>query len=109
MVEAATEFRKSGFGDEDSANLAQVASMFQNVADDAISAGEASSFIIAQMTAFDIEAEKAIGIIDSINEVSNRYAVSSSQLSDSLGIVASTSAAMGNSMEETLGLTHQVK
>ena len=69
MVEAATEFRKSGFNDEDAANLALVATTYQNVADDAISAGEASNFIIAQMKAFGIEAENATHIIDALNEV----------------------------------------
>ena len=38
MVDAASEFRKSGFSEEDSATLAGVSAMFQNVADDAISA-----------------------------------------------------------------------
>ena len=78
--------------------------MYQNVADDAISAGEASSFIIAQMTAFNIEAEDSIHIIDAINEVANNFAVSSSDLSNALGIVASTSSAMGNSLEQTIGM-----
>ena len=104
MVQAATEFKKSGFTDEESATLAQVATMYQNVADDAISAGEASSFIIAQMTAFNIEAEDSIHIIDAINEVANNFAVSSSDLSNALGIVASTSSAMGNSLEQTIGM-----
>lgn len=69
MVQAATEFKKSGYDEEDSANLALVSSMYQNVADDAVSAGEASSFIIAQMKAFGIEAENAQSIIDQLNEV----------------------------------------
>ena len=43
--------------------------MFQNVADEEMSAGEAADFIIAQMVAFSIEAEDASKIIDSVNEV----------------------------------------
>lgn len=104
MVEAATEFRKSGFNDEDAANLALTASVFQNVADDAIGAGEAANFLVAQLIAFNMEAEDSIHVIDAINEVSNRFAVSSSDLSNTLGIVASTSSALGNSFEETLGM-----
>ena len=38
------------------------------------------------------------------NETANSFAVSSGQLANSLGIVSSTSAAMGNSMEETIGM-----
>lgn len=106
MIESATQFRKNGFNDEDAAQLGQVAAMYQNVADEAISASDSASFIIAQMVAFGIEAENAEHIIDSVNEVSNNFAVSSSQLANSLGIVSSTAAAMGNSMEETLGIIY---
>lgn len=98
------EFRKNGFNDEDAAGLAELAAKFQNVADEELSAGEAASFMIAQMVAFGIEAEDASKIIDSVNEVSNNFAVSSGDLANSLGIVSASASSMGNSMEETLGM-----
>lgn len=69
MVASATEFRKNSFNDEDSAMLAQVANMYINVADEAISASDSAALIISQMKAFDIEANNAMRIIDAINEV----------------------------------------
>lgn len=66
MVEAATQFRKSGFGDYDSLELAHVASMFQNIADSEMDAGEAASFIVSQMKAFNITASNATHIIDAV-------------------------------------------
>lgn len=69
MVEASTQFRKSGFSDEDSAALASLAEEFRNVADEEISAADSASFIIAQMKAFNIEAENAEHILDAVNEV----------------------------------------
>ena len=63
------EFRKNGFNDEDSAQLGQIASLYQNVADEAVSAGDAASFMISQMIAFDIPAENALHIVDAVNEV----------------------------------------
>ena len=69
MVEASTQFRKSGFTDEDSAVLASLAEEFRNVADEEISAADSASFIIAQMKAFNIEAENAEHILDAVNEV----------------------------------------
>ena len=69
MVEASTEFRKSGFSDNDSAQLASIAEKYRNIADEEISAGESASFIIAQMKAFNVEAGQAEHIIDSVNEV----------------------------------------
>ena len=98
------EFRKSGFGDEDAANLALVATMYQNVADESISAADSAGFIIAQMKAFNIEAEDATHIIDAVNEISNNYAVSSSDLANNLGKVSSALAVGGNSFEEVLGM-----
>ena len=98
------EFRKSGFGDEDAANLALVATMYQNVADESISAADSAGFIIAQMKAFNIEAEDATHIIDAVNEISNNYAVSSSDLANNLGKVSSALSVGGNSFEETLGM-----
>ena len=104
MVEAATEFRKNGFNDSDAATLAKTATVFQNVSDEAISAGESASFIISQMIAFGIEAKDAQSIIDKVNETANKFSVSSGDLSKALGIVASTSSAMGNSIDQTLGV-----
>ena len=98
------EFRKNGFNDSDAATLAKTATVFQNVSDEAISAGESASFIISQMIAFGIEAENAQSIIDKVNETANKFSVSSGDLSKALGIVASTSSAMGNSIDQTLGV-----
>lgn len=109
MVDAASSFRKNGFNDEDAAQLAKISSMFQNVADETISAGDSAGFIISQLIAFNQTtgdvAANATHIIDSVNEVANSFSVSSGDLSKALGIVASSSGAMGNSMEETLGMT----
>lgn len=110
MVDAATQYRKNGFNDDDAAQLAQISAMFSNVADEQISAGDAADFIISQLIAFnqvgENTAENAQHIIDSINEVANSFSVSSGDLSKGLSVVASSSAAMGNSMEQTIGLIH---
>ena len=108
MVEAATSYRKNGFNDEDSAQLAKISAMFQNVADEQISAGDAADFLISQLIAFNgvgpQSVENAEHIVDSVNAVSNAYSVSSGDLAQALGIVASSSSAMGNSFEETLAV-----
>lgn len=108
MVEAATSYRKNGFNDEDSAQLAKISAMFQNVADEQISAGDAADFLISQLIAFNgtgsQSVENAEHIVDAVNAVSNAYSVSSGDLAQALGIVASSSSAMGNSFEETLGI-----
>lgn len=105
MVEAATMFRKNSFNDQDSAQLAKVASMYQNVSDTAISAGDAASFIISQMKAFNIAAEDAGSIIDKVNETANNYSVGTNDLSNALELSASGMQTYNNTIEQTIGLT----
>ena len=73
MVEGATQFRKNSFNDQDSAQLAQISAMFQNVADETLSAGEAAEFIISQLIAFNQATGDVAGnaqhIVDALNEV----------------------------------------
>lgn len=104
MVDAATEFKKSGYSEDDSAELAQIAAMYQNIADEEVSTGDAANFIIAQMKAFGIEAENSMHIIDAVNEVSNNYAVSSADLATNIGKVSSVMATTNTTYEETLGM-----
>lgn len=111
MLQATTEFRKNGFNDEDAAQLGQISSMYQNVSDEMISAGDSASFIIAQlaafgdqMTGFNTEAEKATHVIDAVNEVANSFSVSSADLANSIGNVSSALSVGGNTFEETLAL-----
>lgn len=108
MVSAATEYRKNGFNDKDAAQLAQVSSMFQNVADESISTGDAAQFLISQLIAFnkttgDVESN-AMHIADALNEVANNFAVGTGDLATGLKVVASSSAGMNNSFEQTIGL-----
>lgn len=108
MVSAATEYRKNGFNDQDAAQLARVSSIFQNVADESISTGDAAQFLISQLIAFnkttgDVEGN-AMHIADALNEVANNFAVGTGDLATGLKVVASSSAGMNNSFEQTIGL-----
>lgn len=105
MLEAATEFSKGGFTPEESAKLAQVATLYQNIADAEISAGDAASFIISQMKAFGVEANNATSILDKVNEVSNNFAVSSTDISSALTKQSASLAAYGNDLNESIALT----
>ena len=108
MVEAATEFRKNGFNDQDSARLAEITAIFQNVSDEATSASDAASIIISQLIAFghagEDATEYATHFTDAMNEVANSFSVSTGALAKGLSVAASSSSAMGNSLEETIGL-----
>ena len=107
MVESAANFRKNGFGDEESAQLARVAALLQNVADEEISAGTATDFLISQLKGFNIASEDTIHVVvDAVNQVSNEFSLSSGDLIKNLGTVSAALSVGGNKFEEVLGLVN---
>lgn len=70
-IDAATEFSKAGYK-ENAMELAKTALLYQNIADEQVSTSTATSLIVSQMKAFNVEAEDSIKIIDQINEVNIR-------------------------------------
>lgn len=104
MVEAATEFAKAGYDESQILKLGELALMYTNIADEEVSAANSAEFMIAQMKAFNIEAEDAIHIIDAVNEVANKYAISSADIANNLGKSSAVMANAGNSYEEMIGL-----
>ena len=104
MVEAATNFRKSGFNDSDSAMLAQVAAQYQNIADTAVSAGDAAASIVSQIRAFGEDASFATTVINAYNEVANKFSVGTNDLSQAMEIAASGMATYGNNFQQVIGM-----
>ena len=65
-----------GYSDQQSMQLAKTATMFQNIADAEISAGDSALFINSQLKGFNKEfskfgskGEASMHVIDSVNEV----------------------------------------
>lgn len=104
MIEAATMFRKSGFNDEEAKQLATMATMFQNISDVEVSAGQAASSIVSQLQAFGREALEPIHILDAYNKVAAEFAVGTNDLSKAMEISAAGMATYNNSFEQTIGL-----
>ena len=105
MVASSTEFVKSGYSEEDAAQLAIIAELNRNIADKAISSGDSANFIISQMKAFSNDTETfALHTINAINNVSNNMAVSSSDISTALSKTSSAMGALGNTYEQTIAL-----
>lgn len=104
MIQAATEFAKSGYNPEQSLELGKIALMYTNIADEIISASDSASILIAQMKAFNIQADDSIRIIDVINEVSNNFAVSSGDIARNLGKVSSLWANSGGDLESLVAV-----
>jgi hypothetical protein len=69
MIDGATQWKKSGFTDEESAQLAKIGAEFQNIADEELSASDAANILISAMQGFDLGTQQAEHIVDVINEV----------------------------------------
>ena len=104
MTENATIMKQGGFSDEDALTLSKIASLYQNVADSEVSAGDASSFVISQMKAYNIEASDAETIVDRLNAVSNNFAVSNTDLATGLTKSSAALSALGNDMNESIAM-----
>ena len=111
MIEAATQFKKMGYDDQMSMQLATTASMFQNIADVEIDAGQAALFINSQLKAFRPELSKlgdegtqAMRVIDGVNEVANNFGVGTNDLQLALSKTSSAMGGFGNSFSETIGI-----
>lgn len=104
MVSSASEFKRSGYSEEDAAILSKVSALFQNVADEEVEAGDAASFIVSQLKAFNFTANEAEGIIDAINEVANNFSVSSTDIATGLSKTSAAMSVLGNDFNQTIGL-----
>jgi TP901 family phage tail tape measure protein len=104
LLEGATSFRKMGFSDAESAKLAQVNAMFQNIADSEMSAEESAKILIGTMKGFGYGVDQMQNIIDVINEVSNKFSISSTDISNGLANVSAVASTAGNSLEQTTAM-----
>lgn len=104
-IQAMTEFSRGGYTIQESTGiLAQNALMWTNIADGTVSTAESAEMMIAVMKAFNIQANDTLHILDALNEVSNSFAVSSGDLSNSLTKSSAVLANAGVSFEQQLGL-----
>lgn len=105
MVQATTELLKAGYEENVAGNLAQVVALYQNTADEALTASDATSVLVSQMKAFGYETEtEALHITDAINQVSADFAVSSGDIGRGLTQAGAALSTYGNSFEQTIGL-----
>lgn len=81
MIDATTIFSQAGYEIKDSLNLGEQAIMLKNVSEAGATAEGSANTLIAAMKAFNLEASDSGHIVDALNKVSNKYAVSVNDLS----------------------------
>lgn len=104
VVQITSDYARLGYSVDEASKLADAAIVYTNVGDGLRDTNEATDHIISTMKAFGIEAENSMRIIDAFNEVSNKFAVTSSDIGAGLQRSSAAMAAAGNSMEETIAL-----
>jgi TP901 family phage tail tape measure protein len=104
LVNATADFARLGYSLSDATELAEVAVVYKNVGDQINNINDASEVLISILKAFNIEASKSMSVLDKLNEVGNKYAISSKGLGEALKRSSSSLAAAGNTLEQSIGL-----
>lgn len=102
LVEQSATWAKLGYTLDQSEELAKLSSIYANVAE--VDDETAVSDMVTAMKAFNIEAEKAVTVIDPLNELGNTFATDAASLGDALSKSASAMNAAGTDMYKTLAM-----
>ncbi len=102
LIEQTANWAKLGYSLDQSEELAKVSSIYANVGE--VDDDTAVSDIVTAMKAFNLEASEAIDIVDKLNALGNKYAVSSADLGTGLSNSASALALAGNDINESLAM-----
>ena len=104
VIDATTIFAQAGYAAQDALDLGEQAVMLTNVSEAGATAENSASTLIATMKAFGLEASDASHVVDALNEVSNKYAVSVNDLSTAIQKSSASMATGNNTLEQTFGL-----
>lgn len=102
LVEQTASWAKLGYSIDEAEGLAKLSSIYANVAE--VSDDTAVKDMVTAMKAFNIEASKAVTVIDPLNELGNKFAVDAASLGDALSKSASAMNAAGTDMYKTLAM-----
>ena len=89
---------------EESAQMAETAIVYKNVADGLDTVEESTDSIISTMKAFGIQSDDTMSIIDRFNEVGNNFAITSAGIGEALQRSASALYEGGNTIDESIAL-----
>lgn len=101
-MEQSANWAKLGFDLDTSAKLAEISSVYAKVGE--IDDDTAISNLVSAMKAFNIEASNSMVIVDSLNKLGNEFATDAKSLGEGLKTSASSMAAAGNDVHQTLAI-----
>lgn len=104
-IDSVTNFARMDVGGFYAAQeVAEVANIFQQVSEN-LTADQASEYLISNMKAWGYEASNAIEIVDVLNNLSNKYAITIDGLGESLTRSSAAMMSANNTLEQTAALT----
>ena len=103
IINSTADWQKLGYNLSDSAELARLTTLYQNVGDN-MTQESASESLVSTLQGFQILPEEAEHIVDAFNEVGNKFAIGSDGIGEALQRSSSSMNAAGNTLEETIGL-----
>lgn len=103
VISSTADWSKLGYNLEDAKELSRITTLYQNVGDN-MTQESASESMVSTLQGFQMDTDEALHIVDSFNEVANKFAIDSKGIGEALQRSASSMNAAGNTMEETIGL-----
>lgn len=102
-ISASADWSRLGYSIDEAEKLAEVAILYKNVGD-GIDIEAANESLVSTMQGFQLEANQAESVIDSFNEVSNNFAISSAGIGEALQRSASSFYAANTDLNSAIAL-----
>ena len=103
MIAATADWSRMGYNLPDSRELGEVAVLYKNVGD-GIDIDTANESLVSTIQGFQLQAKDAMSVIDSFNEVSNNYAISSAGIGEALKRSAAAFNAANTDLNKSIAL-----
>ena len=103
MISATADWSRLGYNLPDSRELGEVAVLYKNVGD-GIDIDTANESLVSTIQGFQLQASDAMSVIDSFNEVSNNYAISSAGIGEALKRSAAAFNAANTDLNQSIAL-----
>ena len=104
VVSSTSDFARLGYDLQSAAKMAESAQILMNVSE-FTDIASATDSLISAIQAFSYTADESLHVVDIMNTIGNRYAISTADLASSLTRSSAALVAAGNSMEEAVALT----
>jgi TP901 family phage tail tape measure protein len=104
VVNATADFERMGYALEEATKMAKDALILTNVGDGIENIDNATESLVTTLKGFGLESSNTTRITDVLNEVSNKYAVTSDDLAKALKRSSAVMSQSGNTFEETIAM-----